>query len=370
MYGLALDCAERRVLGDDVDIRITAWDETNTRIRPDAIVEQIRASGGRGLVCLVGVQTNQFPRAVDIARPLRAAGIPVCLGGFHVSGCLAMLPDMPPELQAAMDLGITLFAGEAEGRLDDLLRDAWRGRARAALQLHERPPGPGGRSRAVPAGRRRSPHVRRCARASTPAAAAPSCAASARSSTCRDASRAARSADDVERLVRANLAQGVHNFFITDDNLARNRNWEAIFDRLIAMREERGPAHPRRRAGGHDVPQDPRLHREGGPGRRQSRVHRPGEHQPGVAEGRAEGPEPDHRVPRDAAGVAPRRRADLRRLHPRASRATRRSRSSATSASSSASSRSTSSSSSSSRRCRAPPTTRSCTWRAWRWSPT
>ena len=43
----------------------------------------------------------------------------------------------------------------------------------------------------------------------------------------------ARNADDVERLVRADLAQGVHNFFITDDNLARNQNWEAIFDRLI-----------------------------------------------------------------------------------------------------------------------------------------
>jgi hypothetical protein len=37
--------------------------------------------------------------------------------------------------------------------------------------------------------------------------------------------------------VRANLAQGVFRFFITDDNFARNRNWEAIFDRLIEMRE-------------------------------------------------------------------------------------------------------------------------------------
>src|SRR5256714_12240506 len=120
-YGLALDCAQRHVLGEAVDIRITAWDETNTRIRPEQIIREIRAGGGRGLVGLVGVQTNQFPRAVDIARPLRAAGIPVCIGGFHVSGCLAMLPDVPPELQEAMDLGIALFAGEAEGRLEDVL---------------------------------------------------------------------------------------------------------------------------------------------------------------------------------------------------------------------------------------------------------
>jgi radical SAM superfamily enzyme YgiQ (UPF0313 family) len=49
-----------------------------------------------------------------------------------------------------------------------------------------------------------------------------------------------RDADDVERLVRANLAQGVFRFFITDDNFARNKNWEAIFDRLIQMREQEG----------------------------------------------------------------------------------------------------------------------------------
>jgi hypothetical protein len=59
LYGLALDCVERRVLGDEVEIRVTALDETNTRIRPERIIREIQA--GSGLVCLVGVQTNQFP---------------------------------------------------------------------------------------------------------------------------------------------------------------------------------------------------------------------------------------------------------------------------------------------------------------------
>ena len=40
---------------------------------------------------LIGVQSNQYPRALDIARPFRKAGIPVAMGGFHVSGCLSML---------------------------------------------------------------------------------------------------------------------------------------------------------------------------------------------------------------------------------------------------------------------------------------
>src|SRR6202171_5408164 len=125
MNGLGVDCKERGVLGDDVEIEIEAFDETNTRVRTKRIAR--RLSGGRGLVALVGVQSNQFPRAMDIARKLRAAGVQVCIGGFHVSGCLAMLPEPTPELKEAMDLGISLFAGEAEDRFEMILRDAFNG---------------------------------------------------------------------------------------------------------------------------------------------------------------------------------------------------------------------------------------------------
>jgi radical SAM superfamily enzyme YgiQ (UPF0313 family) len=237
LYGLALDCAERRVLGANVEIRITACDETNTRIRPRAIIEQIRKSGGRGLVGLVGVQTNQFPRAVDIARPLRAAGIPVCIGGFHVSGCIAMLPDLPPELREAMDLGVVLFAGEAERRLDDLLRSAYRNALQPLYNFMTDLPGLAGA--AVPYLPREV--VRRTSGTRTSFDAGRGCPFLCSFCTIinvQGRKSRSRSADDVERIVRANIAQGVHNFFITDDNLARNQNWEAIFDRLIKMRED------------------------------------------------------------------------------------------------------------------------------------
>ena len=49
-----------------------------------------------------------------------------------------------------------------------------------------------------------------------------------------------RTADDVEHLVRLNWAQGIHKFFITDDNFARNKEWESIFERLIELRENHG----------------------------------------------------------------------------------------------------------------------------------
>jgi hypothetical protein len=106
LNGLALDCQERRVLGDDVDIEISLVDETNTRVRPDRIAREM--ANGNGLVALVGVQSNQYPRAMDIARVLRKSGVNVCIGGFHVSGVLSMLPEPTPELKEAMALGISL----------------------------------------------------------------------------------------------------------------------------------------------------------------------------------------------------------------------------------------------------------------------
>jgi radical SAM superfamily enzyme YgiQ (UPF0313 family) len=47
-----------------------------------------------------------------------------------------------------------------------------------------------------------------------------------------------RSPDDVELILRKNYEQGIDRFFITDDNFARNKDWEAIFDRIIKLREQ------------------------------------------------------------------------------------------------------------------------------------
>src|SRR6516225_3278508 len=124
VYGIAVDCAERQALGPDVAIDIDPIDETHTRVNIPALLARFRQCGNFGLVALVGVQSNQYPRALDIARALRAAGISIAIGGFHVSGCLSMLDGHAVGLNACRDMGIAIFAGEVEGRLDGLLRDA------------------------------------------------------------------------------------------------------------------------------------------------------------------------------------------------------------------------------------------------------
>src|SRR5947209_6863971 len=79
LYGLAQQCAQERALGEEVTIDIHPFDECNTRIRVGRIAALIE-DAGCGLVMLVGVQSNQFPRAIDIARPLRERGIQVAVG--------------------------------------------------------------------------------------------------------------------------------------------------------------------------------------------------------------------------------------------------------------------------------------------------
>jgi len=237
LYGLASDCADRRTLGDDVDIRISVTDETNRRIRIGRIIREIKRAGAGGLVALVGVQSNQFPRALDIARPLRRAGIPVCIGGFHAAGSLAMLPEPPPEIREAWSLGISIFSGEAEARVETLLRDAHQGALKPLYDHRDDLPDLQG----VPVPFLPRQILRRNEGGRTTFDAGRGCPFQCSFCTIinvQGRKSRHRSADDVEKIVRDNHAQGITKYFITDDNFARNRNWEPIFDRLIELRAQ------------------------------------------------------------------------------------------------------------------------------------
>lgn len=235
VYGNALDCVERSVLGDDVEIRLQVLDETNTRIDVERILQGIETAGGDALVGMVGVQTNQYPRALDLAKRFRAAGLMVVIGGFHVSGCLSMLKQRPPELEEALGLGISLFAGELEGRLETLLQDAASGNLQALYNyLGDLPDMRGTPTPYLPADRI---HRTMGKRASFDAGrGCPYLCSFCTIINVQGRKSRHRTADDVERLIRANAEDGVSNFFITDDNFARNQNWEAIFDRIIALK--------------------------------------------------------------------------------------------------------------------------------------
>ncbi len=235
LYGLAQECAEQKVLGEDVKFEIHAFDESNTNIHPGKIAALIEEAGD-GMVMLVGVQSNQFPRALDLATVFRGCGIRVAVGGFHLSGTMAMLKDTDPDVQKARDIGVSLFAGEAEGRLAQVLCDAFENRLQPVYNFMDDLPNiEGVATPLLPAER-----IHLTAGATTSFDAGRGCPFSCSFCTIINVQghkSRRRSPDDVDRIVRANVAQGLHSFFITDDNFARNKDWEPILDRLIHLRE-------------------------------------------------------------------------------------------------------------------------------------
>ena len=238
VFGLLATCAEEQALGPDVDIEIEAYDECNWVIDVRSAARRIKTAGA-GCVGLVGVQSNQFPRALDLARECRAAGVPVVIGGFHVSGCISMLPELSPDLKEAQALGVILFAGESEGRMVDLLRDIAAGRANPVYNyLHDMP---SMEAAAIPVLPREV--VTRVVGHYASFDAGRGCPFQCSFCTIINVQGRRsryRTPDDIEAIIRANAARGIDHFFVTDDNFARNRNWEPILDRLIDLRENQG----------------------------------------------------------------------------------------------------------------------------------
>lgn len=235
---LVQDAIDRDIFGPEVEVRVRVVDEIHTSVDPQRIVAEHRGGEGHTLVCLVGVQTNQFPRAVDLARPLRAAGIPVCIGGFHVSGCLSMLDEMPEDLKEAQALGISFYAGEAEEeRLDAVLMDAFFGRLKPIYDHLAAAPSIAG----APVPYLSPVEVARNLNSYASFDLGRGCPFECSFCTIinvQGRKSRFRTADDLEKIVRKNAADGITNFFLTDDNFARNKHWETFVDRLLKLRRE------------------------------------------------------------------------------------------------------------------------------------
>ncbi|MET0157756.1 MAG: radical SAM protein, partial [Methyloceanibacter sp.] len=155
-------------------------------------------------------------------------------------GCLAMLKETPSDIKAAQALGISIYAGEAEEGLDEVILDAARGKLRPLYDHMKHLPD---------IGEIASPpflpvdFVRRTIGNVTSFDAGRGCPFQCSFCTIinvQGRKSRYRSPNSVEQIIRMNYNQGVNRFFITDDNFARNKDWEAIYDRLIKLREEDG----------------------------------------------------------------------------------------------------------------------------------
>jgi hypothetical protein len=245
LNGLTQDAAASGVLGS-VDVRVYAFDEAVDRIDPRRLARKLRRPGTRVLVALAGVQTNQFPRAQDLARQFKAEGCDVMIGGFHVSGSVAMAHAIPPECQTMIDEGVTLVLGEVEARWAGLLQDAAAGRLRPLYDFLKDLPD----LRTMPLPKvsdrlQRKFAVRGYGTIDAGRGCPFDCSFCTIINVQGHAMRsrgAAHIADHIRAHYRYGRKKRIWHYFFTDDNFCRNPYWESIFDALIALRRNEGVA--------------------------------------------------------------------------------------------------------------------------------
>ena len=241
LHGLTEDVKRRRVLGD-IDIQVDAFDETAEKVPVKQIVRWSRHPATKLVVCLVGVQTNQFPRALDLGKQFRSHGIDVIIGGFHTSGTINMLSEREPDMQELFQHSIVVVSGEVEGYWGRILADVLNGRPKplysfaqdlkSLVDIENAP---------LPV---MSPKtMRHFARPSfgtvdTSRGCPFTCSfctiINVQGRTMRE-----RSPECIAELVRKNyLEHGIDFYFFTDDNFARKKLWRETFEAIIRLRDE------------------------------------------------------------------------------------------------------------------------------------
>jgi len=239
LRGLTEKVVADKELGD-VRVRIFSCDESVEAIPERRIYRSHQRSGVEVLVGLVGVQTNQAPRAVDIALRLRARGVTVLVGGFHVSGT-SCGDEAPAEICTLRNAGVTLVRGEVEDRWAEILRDALAGNLRPIYDFLGTPPDLSAAALPSPDPRLMRKFVHSSFVTMDSSRGCPfSCSfctiiqIQGRKMRTREPSRIA------EMIASQHHSGGIDQYFFTDDDFARNPHWREILLELIRLREEEG----------------------------------------------------------------------------------------------------------------------------------
>jgi radical SAM superfamily enzyme YgiQ (UPF0313 family) len=240
LHGLTEDIKERRLFGK-LDIEVTTFDETAEKVPVKKIIRWSKEPGTKLLVCMVGVQTNQFPRAVDMSRLFRAENITVIMGGFHTSGTINMLSDQEPEIQELFHEGICVVSGEVEGKWEGILADYLHGQLKPLYSFAQ------DLQNLVDIGEAPLP---RTSAKTMRHFAYPSFATADTSRGCpfscsfctiinvQGRKMRERSPASIATMMRRNLANGLSFYFFTDDNFARKKLWRETFEEIIKLRDE------------------------------------------------------------------------------------------------------------------------------------
>ncbi len=241
LNGLTEDVKRRGLFGD-IEFAVDTFDETTEKIPVKKIVKWSRRPATKLIVCLVGVQTNQFPRAFDLGKEFRAHGIDVIMGGFHTSGTVNMLGPQEPDIQELIREGIIVVSGEVEGKWEGILADVVNGQPKPLYSFAqdlkslvdiEKAPHPVISPKTMEHFARPTFGTVDTSRG-CPFACTFCTIINVQGRTMRE-----RSSEEIAELVRHNHREhGVDFYFFTDDNFARKKLWRETFEVLIRIRQE------------------------------------------------------------------------------------------------------------------------------------
>ncbi len=241
LHGLTEDVRKRGVFGD-IEIRVDTFDETTQKVPVKKIVRWSRRPATKLVVCLVGVQTNQFPRAVDLGKEFRAHGIDVIIGGFHTSGTINMLSAQEPDMQELFQKSIVVVSGEVEGKWEGILADALNGQLKPLYSFAQ--------DLKSLVDIDNAPHpvispktMKHFARATfgtvDTSRGCPFACTFCTIINVQGRKMRERTPEEIAELVRHNYREhGIDFYFFTDDNFARKKLWRETFAAIIRLRQE------------------------------------------------------------------------------------------------------------------------------------
>lgn len=212
--------------------------------------------GTKLIVCLTGVQTAQFLRAIQLINFWQRKGAICVIGGAHVTGALRTQyygisdpkrPDIPcpraipKEIQALMDQGTVIFSGEAEATPE---QDVWAEALGDILAGKPKPLYEGGNPAIFESpmpthpARYLDPFAGRIGTIDTARGCPYGCHfcvvinIQGRRMRCRNPEAV------TEHIRQVCEIEGKANFFFVDDNFARNKYWRQILGGLVSLRKQ------------------------------------------------------------------------------------------------------------------------------------
>lgn len=240
LKGLVLRCLERGELNCDLEVIVETLDEYVQRVDVDKLVRKAIRKREKLVVCLVGVQTNMFARASDLALQFRKHDVPVLIGGFHVSGMIKMFGEPTEDLQILIENGVSLVCGEVEGDgvMSMLLNDAIEGKLKPIYIIEPSPDITD--APILPASKEYLKHFMQPMCTIDTSRGCPYNCSFCSIINVQGRKIRCRSVEKILKVVKENYKNGFYSYFFTDDNLSRSPIWRQLFEGLIRLKQEEG----------------------------------------------------------------------------------------------------------------------------------